>query len=253
MHATRTGNFTLHHLFFFHTLRGMGLALPLFVGFVPGMQAEEPVGQVHAPAIPPTDSGSQTSVGQPPASPQAPVSGTQMRTSGSATSRSTITGPDSASLEISRSVPFLNKITDVNLFTGVYEFDEGPDDSFTGVRAGVDFALTNRIRVEASYNQDQDLNRNNGFVGLWASIPLGKPDSNDSSGNPSRTLADSIIGEAPPTRNRTNRKPSDSRSREGSGLLGRIFGGSTEAESSSVPEKAPSRGPLRDLLARLRK
>jgi hypothetical protein len=178
-----------------------------------------------------------------PAAPKKPAVSTT-RTTPSTPGVPSVSTPETSSLEMSRDLPFLSRIADSNLFTGLYEFNDGADNELFGARAGVDMALTNRIFLEASYQHEPDLQQQNGFVGIWASIPLRdrKAPSASSAPAPERTLASSLAGsgEVSPSRMRTHRKP-EGEHRDG--IFARLLPVSGRAVTEPPPAAAPAATP----------
>ena len=88
--------------------------------------------------------------------------------------------------EVSRKAPWISDLVDVDLFTGLYEFDEGPEDDVQGMKEGMnDVAMSNRMLFEASYFEEEDVDDRgvDGFFGFWASIPIGEdPNDKDEAG-----------------------------------------------------------------------
>jgi len=182
-----------------------------------------------------------------------------------------VSSPELSSLETSRALPILSRLADTNLVAGAYEFNDGADNELFGARAGVDMALTNRIFLEASYQHEPDMQMQNGFVGLWASIPLRdrKAPATTVATGPERTLASTLSGGGSPTRTRTSRKPEGAEARDG--FFARLLPGSgrpevdppaapvlTPVSGKPVPVAAPpaeqpaERGFFRELIHRVR-
>ncbi len=84
---------------------------------------------------------------------------------------SAMAASESESFEITRRI---SNLMDLNLFAGYYEFDEGPEDDYSAMKAGMDVAITNKIHFEASFFRDHELDESSGFIGLWGAIPLGE-------------------------------------------------------------------------------
>lgn len=210
--------------------------------------AEEPAKAPSATsAAPTTPAAGNTEL--PPAAPATPSAqertakpapyGLVFRQPDSASSRSNLVGPDSASIDIARSLPLINRLPDVNIFSGLYDFAEDTPGNMAGLHAGTDLALTDRVQLEAAFNQDPDMNRRNGFVGLWASIPLREAGSNRTAQNgdgPHRTLIASIGGE--PTRHRTSRRVEGDGGRPG--FFSRIFGGMGDRDDRAPTPSIPA-------------
>lgn len=92
---------------------------------------------------------------------------------------SALTPTESESFEITRRAERLSNLMDLNFFAGYYEFDEGPEDDYSAMKAGMDVAITNKIHFEASFFRDHELDESNGFIGLWGAIPIGERKDED--------------------------------------------------------------------------
>ncbi|MEM1296567.1 MAG: hypothetical protein AAGH89_14460 [Verrucomicrobiota bacterium] len=95
---------------------------------------------------------------------------------------------DSESFEVARRAERLSNLMDLNFFAGFYEFDEGPEDDYSAMKAGMDIAITNKIHFEASYFRDHELDASSGFIGLWGAIPLGENKEDDGEPGAVRSL-----------------------------------------------------------------
>jgi len=241
MHATQIGRFSQ-----FPYSATFGVALALAFGPAPAFTQD---------ALPaPVTSAPQAPV--PVVAPKPPVetldASLVFRQPDAPAPKPSLAGPASSAIEVSRAVPFVSRLTDLNLLSGLYEFDDDPNGNLAGVHPGVDLAHTNRISLDESFSQNPDLNRRNSFIGLWASIPLRDLGPNRSQAttplpgsSPSRTLIASIGGE--PTRHRTSRKAESaghngffSRFRPGSGFLS----GSPERTKSEPTPALPAPEPV---------
>jgi hypothetical protein len=184
-------------------------------------------------------------------------------------SRSNLATPNAPSFEIAHSLPLINRLADVNLFSGLYSFNDGTKGNLSGIRSGIDLALSDRLHLEASMTQDPDLNRRNNFVGLWASIPLGNGTNRaaQSEDGPNRTLIASIGNE--PVRHRTSRRADGDSSRHGffsrflsfadrgkpspPATIAPLKESEPETADSEAAESAKSKGAGFDLLGWLRR
>ncbi len=188
------------------------------------------------------------------------------------------TAPTTASVEIARKAPWISDLIDVDLFAGYYEFDEGPEDDYSVMKAGLDMAITNTLHFEASYYEDHDLDASSGFVGLWASLPLGDRKDDEGEKGVVRSLWNAVTPSGV-NRLRTRKSAENegkssnyehrvvpvpvpvpvseqpAKKNERPGLFSRVFGsGSSESRQNSAPaaEKAEkSAGPVRKIVRRL--
>ncbi len=144
-----------------------------------------------------------------------------------------LSGPSAASLDLSRSVPFIGRRSNTRILSGYYIFAERNQANLNGVDPETELPLIQRIQLEETFSQNPDLTRRSNVVGLWASIPLREGSrrraSQESADFPNRTLVASIGTD--PTRYRTSRKPPEvevpgqgffSRLRPHSGVLDRF-------------------------------
>lgn len=79
------------------------------------------------------------------------------------------------SLDVKALSPLADQLGKLGIFSGFYEFDEGVEDKVVGVKNRREVSYANQAYFQSEYHVNPDLRRENGFVGLWTSIPLRSP------------------------------------------------------------------------------
>jgi len=98
------------------------------------------------------------------------------------TPQGVVTSPREETVEESKSHKSLDlgnlsplPLRKLGIFSGYYEFDEGVEDQVVGARDRREVSFANRAHIQTEYLSNPDLERRNGFVGLWASFPIRDP------------------------------------------------------------------------------
>lgn len=111
--------------------------------------------------------------------------------------RSSATTPNSArtneeskaykSLDRKGFSPLTDQLQKLGIFSGFYDFNDNVEDKVVGTKKPDEVAFSNRAFIQTEYTMNPDLRRENGFVGLWASVPLRTPGKEGGQPNPERS------------------------------------------------------------------
>jgi hypothetical protein len=90
------------------------------------------------------------------------------------------------SLDMSVLSPLGEQLAKLGIYSGFYEFNENVEDKVVGVKKQNEVSFANRAYIQSEYHVNPDLKRENGFVGLWASVPLRSPGPENQTVNANR-------------------------------------------------------------------
>lgn len=183
------------------------LAFALFLAAGPARSQTTPE-PPSVPTVSPTPGAAPAVTPAPPAT----TPGIAFDSSSPTRSELKLDGPRSASLDLSRSVPFIGRRSNTRVLSGYYIFSDRNRGNLSGIHPGSELPLILRTQLEENYSRRGDIHRRTSIVGLWASIPIFENSLNrrsqgsleDPAEPPNRTLVAAIGTDT--TRHRTSRK-----------------------------------------------